>query len=226
VFCVSAIPVIDAVIFDMDGILIDTEPVWRRVETEIFKRVGATVEYDDTAETMGMPIRDVVRLRHSQQPWSTPSVDEVADEILHRVVEFVATKGVPIPGAVDAVQAATELGLPIGLASSSSHVLINAVVDRLGLRRYISAYSSSEDVRNGKPDPDIYMHNADALGIATQRCLAIEDSRSGVLSALAAGMICCAIPDPHWNGDPDVARAQYRLGSVAELPDWIAALRA
>jgi sugar-phosphatase len=218
---VPDIPVIDAVIFDMDGVLIDTEPVWRRVETEIFKRVGMVLEYEDTAETMGMPIRQVVQLRHSQQPWDTPSIDEVADEILRRVVDFVATQGVPIPGAVESVQTAAKLGIPVGLATSSAHLLIDAVVDRLQLRDYFSACSSSEDVESGKPSPDIYIHNAALLGVAAQRCLAIEDSRSGVAAALAAGMICCAIPDAHWNGDPDVARAHYRLESVSELPEWL-----
>jgi len=218
-------PLIDAVIFDMDGILIDTEPVWRRVETEIFKRVGVELEYSDTADTMGMPIREVVQLRHSQQPWSDPSVGEVADEILRQVVDYVATHGVPIHGAVESVQALAEMGLSIGLATSSSHLLIDAVVDRLGLREYISAYSSSEDVGRGKPSPDIYVHNAELLGVAPQRCLAIEDSRSGVVSALTAGMICCAIPDAHWNGDPEVARAHYRLESILELPELITRLR-
>jgi sugar-phosphatase len=213
------------VIFDMDGILIDTEPVWRRIEIEIFKRVGVELRYEDTAETMGTPIRDVVRLRHSQQPWSSPSVDEVADEILRRVVEFVATEGEPIPGAVESVQTATEHGFPVGLASSSSHLLIDAVVDRLKLRPYFAAYSSSEDVVSGKPNPDIYIHNAELLGVAPERCLAIEDSRSGVVSALAAGMICCAIPDSHWRGDAEVARAHHRLESLTELPEWLGRLR-
>ena len=224
-FSVSTRPAIDAVIFDMDGILIDTEPVWRRIEIEIFKRVGVELEYEDTAETMGTPIRDVVQLRHSQQPWTSPSVDEVADEILRRVVGFVAAEGVPIPGAVELVQTAAELGLPVGLASSSSHLLIDAVVDRLKLRQYFAAFSSSEDVESGKPNPDIYFHNADLLGVASERCLAIEDSRSGVISALAAGMICCAIPDKHWRGDTQVARAHYRLESFSDLPEWLGRLR-
>ena len=223
---VTGAPLIDAVIFDMDGILIDTEPVWRQVETEIFKRVGMVLEYEDTAETMGMPIREVVRFRHSQQPWSTPSIDDVAEEILQRVVDYVAAHGVLIPGALESVQAAAELGLPIGLASSSSHRLIDAVVDRLKLRHYFSAYTSSEDVETGKPSPDVYRHNADLLGVAPQRCLAIEDSRNGVVSALAAGMICCAIPHAYWQGDLEVARAQYRLESMSVLPRFLRELRA
>jgi mannitol-1-/sugar-/sorbitol-6-/2-deoxyglucose-6-phosphatase len=216
---VSDKPVIEAVIFDMDGILIDTEPVWRRVETEVFRRVGVSLDYEDTAQTMGMRIGEVVRLRHSEQPWGDePSIDDVADEILAQVIDFVRREGEPLPGTLDAFQAVAAMNLPIGLASSSAHSLIDAVVDRLELRPYISAFSSADDVDASKPDPAVYLANARLLNTPPARCLAIEDSRNGVLAALGAGTVCCAVPDHYWRDDPEVARAHYRLESLTELP--------
>jgi sugar-phosphatase len=108
-------------------------------------------------------------------------------------------------------------GLPIALASSSSETLIDAVVDRLAIRDYVKVVCSGTAEEQGKPHPAVYLTAARRLGVPAERCLALEDSPNGVLSAKAAGMVCVLIPDPHLAGDPRMRQADMRLDSLEEL---------
>ncbi|MCA9790564.1 MAG: HAD hydrolase-like protein, partial [Candidatus Eremiobacteraeota bacterium] len=112
---------IAAILFDMDGILIDSEPFWRRAEVEEFGAVGLKLTEDDCHQTTGLRIDEVVAFRHAQQPWSEPSQAEVAERITARVAELVATQGQPLGGARQALEAARQTGLQLGLASSSTY---------------------------------------------------------------------------------------------------------
>lgn len=206
-----------AVIYDMDGVLIDSEPVWRRVEIDVFASVGVALTEADCRETMGLRIDEVVRLRRERQPWSGASDQEVGRRILDGVVEHVRAEGAPIDGALDSIRSARRAGLRCGVASSSPRPLIAAVVDRLGIAGDIDVICSAEDEKRGKPAPDVYLRAASLLGVPAASCLAIEDSVSGVLSARAAGMQCVAIPDPLVASDPRLAAASLRLTSLREL---------
>lgn len=206
----------------MDGLIIDTEPIWRRSEIDTFGRLGLHLTEEQCLETMGVRVPEVVRLWYSRHPWTGPSLDEVTTEIVQRVLAHVRTAGEPQPGVLAAFETVTSAGLPIAIASSSSEELIEAVVHRLGLGRYISAIRSAEREVEGKPHPAVFLSAARALGVRPADCLALEDSPNGVLSAKRAGMFCITVPDPYLALDPRFDAADIRLASLLEFtPDLL-----
>jgi HAD superfamily hydrolase (TIGR01509 family) len=217
---------IRAVIFDMDGLLIDTEPIWRRTEIEIFGRLGLHLTEEQCLETMGVRIGEVVQLWYSRHAWTGPSIPEVTREIVDAVTEHVRSEGEPKPGVLEAFETVHAAGLPIAIASSSSRDLIQAVIDRLGLAHYIAAICSADEEEEGKPSPAVYLTAARRLGVRPSNCLALEDSPNGVLSAKRAGMFCIAVPDPYLADDPRMKEADICLDSLLEFtPDLLDELR-
>ncbi|MCR5660789.1 MAG: hexitol phosphatase HxpB [bacterium] len=207
-----------ACIFDMDGVLLDSEPFWRKAEREEFGKVGLTLTEKDCMETMGIRIDEVVALRYAQKPWDTPSQAEVADRIVKRVAELVKQKGSPKPGVNYAINYLKNQNVPLGLATSSSRILIDAVLECLDLTDAFDLVHSAENETYGKPHPAVYLTAADKMGIDPCEILAIEDSFSGVISAKAARMTVCAIPEEAVADEPHFAAADARLKSLEELP--------
>jgi HAD superfamily hydrolase (TIGR01509 family) len=205
---------INAVIFDMDGLLIDTEPIWRQAEIEVFGTVGIHLTEEQCLETMGVRVAEVVALWHHRHPWEGPSIQEIADRIEDVVVAHVMAEGEAKAGVYSALATVRAAGLPIAIASSSSIRLIEAVVQRLGIADYIDAVCSGDAEPEGKPHPGVYLTTARTMDVAPEACLALEDSPNGVLAAKAAGMTCIAIPDPHLAGDPRMRGADLRLESL------------
>jgi sugar-phosphatase len=210
-------PRIRAVIFDMDGLLIDTEPLWRRVEIEVFGTVGLHLTEEQCLETMGVRVPEVVDLWYRRHPWRGPTVEEITRRIIQGVIDHVTASGEPKPGVFDALGMIHQAGLPIAIASSSSEEMIEAVVRRLGIGKYISAVCSAESEPEGKPHPAVYLRAAERLGVEPASCLAFEDSPNGVLSAKAAGMFCIAVPDPYLASDPRMNEADVRIASMEEF---------
>ena len=206
-----------AVIFDMDGVLIDTEPVWRRVEIEVFGALGVVLTEADCRQTMGVRIDEVVAQWYQRRPWAGPAVSEVVEQVLTGVVDHVRAEGRPMEGAVEAVRLVRACGLRSAVASSSPRALIAAVIEVLGIRDDVDVTCSAGDDARGKPAPDVYLRAATLLGVAPSSCLAIEDSVFGVMSARAAGMPCIVVPDAQTGADPRLESAQLRLGSLGEL---------
>jgi len=207
---------IEAVIFDMDGVLIDTEPYWHKAEVEVFNAHGVPVTYEDTLTTMGMGIGSIM------DKWAEVygvkfDHDTVAREIYEKMVEFVRAQGQALPGAVEAAQMLAEAEIPLALASSSWHVLIDAVLDRLEIKQYFEVVRSGKDEKNSKPAPDIYLHTAGGLGVAPENCLAIEDSPAGVKSALAAGCKVIAVPPEELKDNHVYKKANIVLSSLEEF---------
>lgn len=198
----------------MDGLLIDTEPIWRRAELAVFSAVGLHLTENELMQTMGVRVAEVVALWHGRHPWGGPTIEEVTRRIVQGVIEHVRTEGEPLPGVREALETVRAAGLPIAIASSSSEELIHAVVDRLGIRTYVDAICSADRQPEGKPHPAVYLAAARQLGVPPESCLALEDSPNGVLSARAAGMFCIAVPDPHLVNDPRMDEAQLRLTSL------------
>jgi beta-phosphoglucomutase-like phosphatase (HAD superfamily) len=185
---------IEAVVFDMDGVLIDSEPMWRAVEREVFASVGIDLAEEDLFPTMGVRIADVVDRWYARHPWSDPSREAVAGSIVDGVVRAIGDRGRLLDGATAAVDHVRGLGLRVALASSSPMSLIRAVLSLDGLAARFDAVVSGEDEEIGKPDPAVYLSAARALDVPPERCLAVEDSMNGVRAAKAAGMVCVAVP--------------------------------
>ena len=206
-----------AVVFDMDGVLIDSEPLWQEAESEAFAAVGVRLRGEDMVQTVGLRIDEVTAHWFRHSPWPGPTPTEVAGRIVDRMVERVAERGTPIPGARRAVAGARQRGAALALASSSPRRLIAAVLARFALEDAFDAVVSAEDERYGKPHPAVFLSAAAALGVPPAECLVVEDSLNGVVAAKAARMPCVAIPDPRQRDDPRFVLAEEVLGSLEEL---------
>jgi HAD superfamily hydrolase (TIGR01509 family) len=211
---------IHAVVFDMDGVLLDSEPLWRAVEREVFGRLGIEVTEEDLMKTMGVRIADVVEGWHRRHPWEGPSSAEVTEEIVDRVAETIEREGRLSDDAIDAIDYLRGLGLPLALASSSPMRLIRAVLSMGGLEDRFDVVLTAEEEERGKPDPAVYLTAARRLGVAPERCLAIEDSLAGIKAAKAAGMVCIAVPE-HPPQEARQVGAGLVLDSLKELDDRI-----
>jgi len=210
---------IEAVVFDMDGVLVDSEPIWRAVEREVFAGVGIEVTEEDLLETMGVRVADVVERWHRRHPWDEPGREEIAETIVERVALAIEGVGVLNEGAARAVEYVHGLGFRLALASSSPMRLIRAVLSLGGLADRFEVVLTAEDEEQGKPDPAVYRSAARALRAAPERCLAVEDSVNGVRSAKAAGMVCVAIPVS--GVTQGFEGADLVLGSIAEFDERV-----
>jgi sugar-phosphatase len=219
-------PPVEAVILDMDGVLIDTEPAWRAAESDVFAGLGVPLSASDLLDSTGQPIEELIpvwrRRSGDHGRNSRPTDAEVADRITGQVIAHVMAEGRPMPGVTAAIALFRRYGLRLAIASSSPLRLIDAVCDRLGLAGIEVRCSAMEEAR-GKPAPDVYLAAARRLGVAAVSCLALEDSPHGIASAQAAGMRCVALPDPLLAADPRYREADLVLESLTGLDE--AALR-
>jgi HAD superfamily hydrolase (TIGR01509 family) len=208
--------VIDAVIFDMDGLLLDSEEVWDSVREELARERGGRWSERAQRDMMGMSSPEWARYMHDVVGLPE-SAEEINELVVRRMADRYAASLPLIPGAVDAVRRIAECW-PLGLASSSNRPLIDLVLDRAGIADAFRATVSSEEVGRGKPAPDVYLEAARRLGVDPTRIAAVEDSHNGIRSGKAAGMRVIAIPNPTYPpGDGALAEADVVLPSLAEL---------
>jgi HAD superfamily hydrolase (TIGR01509 family) len=207
---------IEAVVFDLDGILIDSEHVWDEVRQQLADERGGHWNENASRDMMGMSsiewsryMRDVVGL--------TEEPEEISAEVVRRLEDRYRRELPLIPGAEQAVESLAARW-PLALASSSNRELIDLVLESSGLGRYFTASVSSEEVARGKPAPDVFLEAARRLGVQPTHCAAVEDSENGILAAKAAGMRTIAIPNPHYPPHEDaLAAADVVLASIEEL---------
>lgn len=184
-----------AVIFDLDGLLVDSEPLWHRAEIEVFGRYGVELTVAMCRSTKGRFVGEVTQHWYDQIGWLGPSPAAVAGEIVDKMEQLLATEVAMKPGVPDIVQWCRRRGLATAVASSSSHRLIAAALGRHQLQRWFDAICSVDDVGVGKPDPAVFLFAADALGVTPDRCLVLEDAPVGAAAAVAAGMACVLVPE-------------------------------
>lgn len=208
--------VVDAVVFDLDGVLVDSERMWDEVRRQVVHEYGGTWSDDTTRALMGMSTPEWARYL-AEDRGVRLSAAEVADVVIGRMVDRYADGPPVLPGAVDVVRAVATR-VPVGIASSSPPALINAVIESTGLD-VVRVALSSEQVGAGKPAPDVYLAAADRLGISADRCAAVEDSTNGLRAALNANMTVYAVPNPHFPPDPEVlAKVTGILDHIRDLP--------
>jgi HAD superfamily hydrolase (TIGR01509 family) len=200
---------IASVIFDLDGVLIDSEPVWEEVRRAFASGRGGTWQPDSQQRLMGMSTAEWSRYLSEDLGVRMPP-GEVAAEVIRRMIERYRVELPLLPGAREAVERLAG-GWPLGLASSSPRSLIDAVLDRAGLRPYFGVTISTEEVPRGKPAPDVYLATASRLGVGPADCVAVEDSSNGLRAAAAAGMRVIAIPRPEYPPDADALGAAARV---------------
>lgn len=184
-----------ALIFDMDGVLIDSEPLWRKAMIIGFNKVGMRFTEEDCRKTTGMRFREVVDLWLNH--YNILGVDpiQLEKEVLDILISLIETEGEAMPGAIDVFNYAKSLHLKIGLATSSSMRLVNAVLKKLELDSSFDAIVSAELMVYGKPHPEVFLVCAHQLRVLPRECVVIEDSVNGVIAAKASQMRVFAIPD-------------------------------
>ena len=213
-----------AVVFDLDGVLIDSEQVWDAAREDLVRERGGTWDERATTDMMGMSSKEWSSYMHDRLGVPmTPA--EINDDVVRRVASTYE-HGLPLlPHALETVR---ELAArwPLGLASSSNRPIIDLVLERSGVRACFAAVVSSEEVAHGKPAPDVYLAAARELHVDPKDCAAVEDSTNGIKSAVAAGMRTIAVPNRQFRPDDDVlASASVVVSSLAEVTvDLVASL--
>jgi HAD superfamily hydrolase (TIGR01509 family) len=207
---------IEAVVFDLDGVLIQTEELWDEVREGLARAGDGRYGEEEQRAMMGMSSPEWSRYMHDHVGLPA-SPDEIAAEVVRQMAGRYREQLPLIDGAVEAVERLAARW-PLGVASSSNRELIDLVLELSGLDRYFQATVSSEEVARGKPAPDVYLEACRRLGVEPTRAAAVEDSHAGIASAKAAGMRVVAIPNPSFPpGDDALAEADVVLGSLSEL---------
>jgi len=213
--------VIEAVVFDMDGVLIRSEEVWDEVREQYVRERGGRYDAEIQRAMMGMGSTEWSRVLHDEAGLEEEP-DAINAEVVRRMLARYHDQLPLIDGAAAAVRGLAAR-YPLGLASSSNRPLIDAVLEATDLTGCFKATVSSEEVARGKPAPDVYLEAARRLEVDPERCAAIEDSHGGIQSAKAAGMRVIAIPNPSYPPDDEsLARADVVIRSLGELtPDLV-----
>lgn len=213
---------VEAVVFDMDGVIVDTEQVWDEVREQLVGDRGG--HYSPTAQRamMGMSSGEWSRYMHDALGL-TESPEEINDEVVLRMLARYRAELPLVDGAVEAVRALSR-SFPLAVASSSNRPLIDAVLSAAGIEDCFAATVSSEEVARGKPSPDVYLEAARRLGVAAVQCAAVEDSSNGIRAAAAAGMRVIAFPNRVYPPEPEaLSLADDVIASLGELAELLSA---
>jgi HAD superfamily hydrolase (TIGR01509 family) len=212
---------IEAILFDMDGVLIDSEPAWEQARKSLFLENGLPYPAEITQTLMGMNSQEWSWYLHDRGVPLPP--ERIVEEVLERVARSLREDLHLMPGAVEVVRA-LEARWPLAIASSADRSIIELALDLAGLSEAFRVVVSSSEVGRGKPAPDTYLRAAELLGVQATRCAVVEDSANGIRAGRAAGARVIAIPNQHFPPAPDVlAQADVVLGSLAELTPEVAA---
>jgi sugar-phosphatase len=185
---------IQAVIFDMDGILIDCEAMWVEAEKQGFSSVGVEVTDELSKLTSSLTTKDVTNFWYARSPWENKSLEQVENEVISKVEQFITENGQQMDGVKYLLDLLIKHKMKIGLSTNSPSCLTKAVLDKLGIAHYFEVTTSSDQVVNGKPSPDVYLATAQKLGIEPGHCLVFEDSITGLTAAVAANMKVVVVP--------------------------------
>ncbi len=198
-----------AVIFDMDGVLIDSEKFWAQAESDVFTSLGAKVTEEHTQLTKAMTTVEVTNFWFEKYPWKNVALEDVEQMVITRVMELIEHENCDIQGVKPFVEQLKSANYKIGLATNSPHKIISVVLKKLGVSHLFDAALSAEFELKGKPDPAVYLKAAEMLSVNPARCIAIEDSYSGMLAAKNAGMV--VIGFTNGNNAIDFEIADYKI---------------
>ena len=206
-----------AAIFDMDGLLIDSEPLWKEAEIAIFGSVGVPLTSEMCQETVGVRLDGVVRHWHERFPWPGESLESVESRILEMVRQLIVARGELMPGVRETIAALHAAQYVLAVASSSPMQLIRTALAKFDIIDCFSVLHSAELEVEGKPDPAVYLSTMARLGFDPEYCVAFEDSLMGVHAAKSAGARVIAVPDPADFANPGFAAADVVLSSLTEF---------
>lgn len=212
---------LNTVIFDMDGLLIDSEPLWNEAADEIFKQYNIHLTLAQHNSTTGMRTREFVQLWFTKYKVPLQQAQQAEEAITKTVITKIKAKGKPMPGIEHIFNYFINKKFKIGLASSSHMQIINMVVDKLGIRPHLQAICSASELPYGKPHPQVFLNCAEALQSDPTECICFEDSFNGLIAAKAARMKCVVIPSP---ADSKLAKfnaADLKISSLTNFNDLL-----
>ncbi|HSH37214.1 MAG TPA: HAD family phosphatase [Chthoniobacterales bacterium] len=213
-----------AVIFDLDGVLADSEPLWNEIDATLLAEQGVTYRGEYHREVLGVSYPIAVEFYKRAFGLAAPT-----DEMMRRRAEiaraFFASRVPIFPSTKNVLTELREMKLPLGIATSSVRASALPFLDRHGLTSFFDAIVTGDEVERGKPHPDIYLREAENLGVAPEACLVIEDALSGIAAAKAAKMCVIAIPDVRFVDPCDYEKeADFLLSSLSEVPPLVRSL--
>ncbi len=218
---------ITAAIFDMDGLLFDSEPLWQEAEYDVFSRLGVKVTPELSAITAAMTTKEVTQFWFQQFPWHGQTLADVEQAVIDRVERLIKQKGEAKPGVKEILNFCKEQGLKIGLATNSPYQLIPVILDALEVRHFFDVITSSDQVEKGKPEPDVYLETALQLKIKPEHCVVFEDSPSGMNAGIAANMKVIVVPQSEHYDNPTFELSQFKLNTLLDFTEHhLAALAA
>lgn len=210
---------IKAAIFDMDGLLIDSEPLWWEAEIEVAKTVGVHLTKTNVLETTGLKADKIVEYWFHKKPWKNPTLKEVENALVKNLISRVKERGAPMTGAKYILDFMRGKGVKMALASSSLMSIIDAATEKIGIRQYFDEIYSAEFEEHGKPHPGVFLTAAKMLDVAPEHCLAFEDSFNGLLAAKSARMKCICVPEKVHLDNPKLSIADLVLPSLSDFQE-------
>jgi sugar-phosphatase len=212
---------IKAVIFDMDGLLLDSEPFWKEAEIKVFNKIGVPLTSEMCDTTVGIRVEEVTLHWHKIYNWDINltgnSIDEVSNRVIDEVVNLINKKAVPFDGVEYIIEFFKTRNIKTAIASSSSMKIINAAIEKFGIKNKFEVIHSAEFEEYGKPHPAVYLSTAKLLGELPGNCLAFEDSYNGLLAAKNAGMKTVVIPEKRFLNDSRFDIADLKLTLLKEF---------
>tara|TARA_B100001250_G_scaffold341608_1_gene309636 strand:- start:23 stop:676 length:654 start_codon:yes stop_codon:yes gene_type:complete len=209
----------DAVIFDMDGVLVDSEPLWKIAMKEVFSSLGSNLEKSDFQKTVGLRIDEVIAYWKPIENW-TPEINDIETEIIVKMVRLINNQSSPLPGVIETLDF-LKSKTPIGLATSSPQKLIDAVLNTLDVKEYFDAIQSAETEAHGKPHPAVFLSAANKMNVRPENCLVIEDSLNGIIAAKAARMEVVCIPEKTHFPNPKMNVADFQFENMNDFLNQI-----
>lgn len=207
----------EAVIFDMDGVLIDSEPLWKIAMENVFQSIGCPLTKNDFKKTVGLRIDEVIRFWFEHVGWEGKSAQEVEKEIVAQMIDLIQKNGVPLLGVIETLDYLKENNFKIGLGTSSYSILIEAVLTTLDIKDKFDFTHSAEHEDFGKPHPAVYLSVAQKLNVDPKKCLVIEDSLNGIIAGKAAKMKVVCIPEKTHDPEPKLILADAQFEDMQKM---------
>ena len=208
---------IKAVIFDMDGVIIDSEPLWRRAMIQSFTEIGIPFNDDHCRITTGLRFKEVAAFWFTKHSIAHISIDVFDKLVVDRLCELIVIEGKPMKGVNEALVFLKGNGFKVGIGTSSNTQIKNTVIDVLNIRHHFDALCSAEYMTHGKPHPEVFLACAKKLQVEPHECLVIEDSVNGIIAGKAAQMRVLAIPEEINYNNPKFSIADYNAESLLDI---------
>jgi sugar-phosphatase len=209
----------NTVIFDMDGLLIDSEPCWEEAGKITLEEYNIVLSHEEYASTVGLRTREWIDWWFTRFAVDKNEAAKAERSIIDSAIRIIAEKGEPMPGLDYIFQFFIERKFNIGLATSSPIALVEVVAEKLNIRHHLKAISSAENLQHGKPHPEVYLDCAKALKVSPLDCICFEDSFNGLIAAKASRMKCVVIPAENVSGFSGFGAADLKLNSLLEFDE-------